>query len=149
MGPWSSGGGKGSLLTEQLLLGQVTTSLTRTMGDPPFEYGAPRQDWNIEDIEWDPTEVRAELRTACSVDPDASASSAAQAVSLRRPTSFLVATPWLAIRMLCFCCAAAARLLCYSMAAMGACCACIFHSIPLWACMRRPQPLRARQHASE
>ncbi|CAL8463580.1 g3114 [Coccomyxa elongata] len=51
------------------------------MGEPPLEYGAPRQDWNIEDIEWDPTEVRAELRTARSVDPDASASSAAQAVA--------------------------------------------------------------------
>ena len=71
------------------------------MGDPPFEYGGPRQDWNIEDIDWDPTEVRAELRTMGSVDPDASASSAAQAVSIR-----CLKCPSLAGHLHAVCCAA-------------------------------------------
>ena len=52
------------------------------MGDPPFEYGAPRHDWNIEDIEWDQNEVRAELRASRSPDASAEASSAAQQVPL-------------------------------------------------------------------
>ena len=50
------------------------------MGDPPFDYGAPRHDWNIEDIEWDQNEVRAELRASRSPDASAEASSAAQQV---------------------------------------------------------------------
>lgn len=54
------------------------------MGDPPFNYGAQRHDWNIEDIDWDPNEVRAELRPSRSPDASAEVSSAAQQAS---PTS--------------------------------------------------------------